>query len=125
MCQELCREARGRYDLLALGDRGRGRVASAQGVVSPPTGFRPPRAPQVQLRQLLRDGGASFRHAAEVARQRALIDIMLILADADSFGLDLHELSERVLQPPGDRHRAADRAAFQRDAAGPVVAAAV
>ncbi len=32
---------------------------------------------------------------------------MLILADADGFGLDLDQLSERILQTPRNRHRAA------------------
>src|SRR5215467_9992324 len=36
-----------------------------------------------------------------------LIDIMLVLADADRFWVDLHQLCERVLQTTGDRDGAA------------------
>ena len=32
---------------------------------------------------------------------------MLILADADRLGINLHEFGKRILEPPGDRHRAA------------------
>ena len=32
---------------------------------------------------------------------------MLILTDADRLGVDLHEFGKRILEPPGDRHRAA------------------
>ena len=34
-------------------------------------------------------------------------DVVLILADADRLRIDLHQLGQRILQPPRDRHRAA------------------
>ena len=39
----------------------------------------------------------------------ALVDVVLVLADADRLRLDLDQLGQRVLQPPRDRHRAAQR----------------
>ena len=38
-----------------------------------------------------------------------LIEIVLILADADRLGLDAHELGERILQAARDRDRSAQR----------------
>ena len=38
----------------------------------------------------------------------ALIDVVLVLADADGFGIDLDELGERVLETTGDGDGAAD-----------------
>ena len=35
--------------------------------------------------------------------------VVLVLADADRLGVDLHQLGQRVLQPARDRHRAAQR----------------
>jgi hypothetical protein len=37
------------------------------------------------------------------------IDVVLVEADADVLGLDLDQLGERVLEPPADRDRAAER----------------
>ena len=45
----------------------------------------------------------------ELPRQQRLIEVVLILADADGLGLDAHELGERILQPARDRDRAAQR----------------
>jgi len=50
---------------------------------------------------VLDDGG-------ERMRQGGLVNIMLVLADTDRFRLDLHKLRQRILQAPGNRHRAAD-----------------
>ena len=36
-----------------------------------------------------------------------LVDVVLVLADADRLGVDLHQLGQRILQAPGDRDRAA------------------
>ena len=47
--------------------------------------------------------------ASSCLRQQRLVDVVLILADADRLGLDAHELGQRILQPPRDRHRAAQR----------------
>src|SRR5512144_1850706 len=38
-----------------------------------------------------------------------LVEIVLILANADRLRIDLHQLGEWVLEPPSDRHRAAQR----------------
>ena len=52
---------------------------------------------------------AVLDHGVQRARQLALGDVMLVLADADGLGVDLDQLGQRVLQPPGDRDRAAER----------------
>jgi hypothetical protein len=36
-------------------------------------------------------------------------EIVLVLADADRLGIDLDQLGERILKPPGDRGRSAQR----------------
>ena len=46
---------------------------------------------------------------ARLCLQLFLIDVVLILADADRLRFDLHQLRQRILQPPGDRDRAANR----------------
>ncbi len=48
-----------------------------------------------------------FDDGIELARQRGLVHVMLILADADALGVDLHQFGQRVLHPAGDGHRAA------------------
>ena len=48
-------------------------------------------------------------HRLERAPEAVLVDVVLVLADADRLRLDLDELGQRVLQPPGDRDRAAQR----------------
>ena len=50
---------------------------------------------------------AVFDDGVERFCQPCLADIVLILADADRFGLDLDEFSKRVLQTAGDGNRAA------------------
>ena len=40
-------------------------------------------------------------------RHRGLVHVVLVLADADRLRFDLHQLRQRVLQPPRDRHCAA------------------
>ena len=47
--------------------------------------------------------------ASSLLRQLHLVDVVLILADADRLRLDAHELGERILQAARDRHRAAQR----------------
>src|SRR5208283_4390772 len=42
--------------------------------------------------------------SVEGAGEPGLIDVMLILSDADRLRVDLHELGKRVLQAPCDRH---------------------
>jgi len=37
----------------------------------------------------------------------AFAEIVLVLADADRLGVDLHQFGQRILQAPRDRHRAA------------------
>jgi hypothetical protein len=43
----------------------------------------------------------------ELALQERLEDVVLVLTHADRLRVDLHELGERVLEPPRDRHGAA------------------
>ena len=50
---------------------------------------------------------AVFDRGVERARERALVHVVLILADADRLGIDLHQLGQRILQAPGDGHGAA------------------
>ena len=45
----------------------------------------------------------------EVARQLGLRDVVLVLADADGFGVDLDQFGQRVLQAAGNGDGAADR----------------
>ena len=45
----------------------------------------------------------------ELPRELGLVDIVLVLADADRLRLDAHELGERILQAPRDRDGAAQR----------------
>ena len=47
---------------------------------------------------------ARLDHAAERRVELLLRHVVLILADADGLRVDLHELGQRVLQPPRDRH---------------------
>ena len=46
---------------------------------------------------------------ASSERDSALGHVVLVLADADRLRVDLHQLGERILQAPRDRHRAAQR----------------
>ena len=50
----------------------------------------------------------AFDHAVEGVREGGLIDIVLIQADADGFGIDLDQFGERVLRAAGNGDRAAD-----------------
>ncbi len=50
---------------------------------------------------------AVLDHSIERPRQLMFAQIMLILSDADRFRIDLDEFGERILQPAGDGHRAA------------------
>ena len=43
----------------------------------------------------------------QAARETALIDVVLVLAHADRFRIDLDQLGERILKAAGDRHRTA------------------
>ena len=47
--------------------------------------------------------------ASSCLRQQGLVDVVLILADADGLRLDAHELGERILQAARNRDRAAQR----------------
>ena len=46
-------------------------------------------------------------HLIERARKFVFAEIVLILAHADRLRINLDQLGERVLQPPGDRDRSA------------------
>ena len=50
----------------------------------------------------------AFDHAVKGMRERGLIDIMLIHAHANGLGIDLDQLSERILRAAGNGYRAAD-----------------
>ena len=50
---------------------------------------------------------AVFDRGIERASERALIYVVLILADADRLGIYFYQLGERILQAPGDGHGAA------------------
>src|SRR5688500_16030138 len=52
---------------------------------------------------------AAFHHVIELLAESGLRYVVLILADADAFRIDLHELGQRVLQATRDADRAADR----------------
>ena len=52
---------------------------------------------------------AIFDNRVELPRQQRLIEVVLILADADGLGLDAHELGEGILQTARNRDRAAQR----------------
>ena len=43
-----------------------------------------------------------LHHGLQRFGQLALIDVVLVLAHANRFGIDLHQLGQRVLQPPGN-----------------------
>ena len=42
-------------------------------------------------------------------REQRLVHVVLVLADADALGIDLHQLGQRILQAPRDGDRAAHR----------------
>jgi hypothetical protein len=72
--------------------------------------LRQPSADPRYPRQQRRRGGvgidsdrvdAILHHRIERARQFALAKVMLILSDADRLRIDLDQLGQRVLQPPG------------------------
>jgi hypothetical protein len=45
--------------------------------------------------------------ASSARARRGLVDVVLVLADADRLGIDLDQFGQRVLQAAGDRHGAA------------------
>ena len=52
---------------------------------------------------------AILDHRIERAGEFGFAEVVLILADADRLRIDLDQFGERILQPPRDRHRAAQR----------------
>lgn len=50
---------------------------------------------------------AVFHSGIERARQDALVDIVLVLADTDCFWFDFDEFGQGILQAPGNRYRTA------------------
>ncbi|PRP93316.1 hypothetical protein ENSA5_43380 [Enhygromyxa salina] len=50
---------------------------------------------------------AALDHLVELAPQQGLLDVVLVLTHADRLGIDLDQLGEGVLEPPGDRDRSA------------------
>src|SRR5439155_12302613 len=55
------------------------------------------------------DVDAILDHRIEGARKLMFAEIVLVLADADRLGINLDQLGERVLKPPSDRDRSAQR----------------
>ena len=47
--------------------------------------------------------------SSSFSREQRLVDVVLVLADADALGIDLHQLGERILQAARDADRAAHR----------------
>ena len=52
---------------------------------------------------------AALDHVAQLLAEQRRVHVVLVLPDADGLGLDLHQLGQRILEPPRDRDRAADR----------------
>src|SRR5437899_450481 len=50
-----------------------------------------------------------FNHRSQASLQFSLVDVMLILPDADRFRLGLHQFRQRILEAARDRDRAAHR----------------
>ena len=52
---------------------------------------------------------AAFHDVVEPLLKTRLIHVVLVLADTDALGVDLHQFGQRILQATGDRHRATQR----------------
>src|SRR6185436_16000290 len=52
---------------------------------------------------------AALDDIAELLAEERLVDVVLVLADADRFRLDFDELGEWILETTRDRNRAANR----------------
>jgi hypothetical protein len=50
-----------------------------------------------------------FHNRIQRAGELSLVDIVLVLADADRLRLDLHQFGKRILQTAGDGNGAAQR----------------
>ena len=50
---------------------------------------------------------AVLDHGVKAARELALVEVMLVLSDANGLGVDLDEFGQRVLQAPGNARSAA------------------
>ena len=46
-------------------------------------------------------------HVVERLPERVLIDVVLVLANADTLWIEFDQLGQRIHQPPADGHRAA------------------
>ncbi len=71
------------------------------------------RAGRVQIDADIVD--ARLDHGVERCPQVLGLDVVLIHADADIGRIDLHQLAERILQPPADGNRAAERGVVSRE----------
>ena len=98
-CAELHARAEAAVLVAELDDLQRGALVDAGHVAQQ----RPGRGVQIDADAV----DAAFDDGFERLLQLALIDIVLILADADGFGIDLHQLGQRVLQAAGDGDGAA------------------
>ena len=90
----------------------------AVGVAMRDDGFGKRGAEAGDARQQRRRGGVEidadgvhriFDHGLQRAAEPVLVDIVLVLADADRFRLDLDQFGQRVLQAAGDGDGAAQR----------------
>ena len=50
---------------------------------------------------------AAHHHVVQAALERGLIHIVLVLADADGLGIELHQFRQRIHEPAADGDRAA------------------
>ena len=92
------------------------RFERAVGVAVLDDALRQPRADARHPRQQRRGSGvgvdadrihAVLDHGIERARQLALAEVVLVLADSNRLRIDLDQFGQRILQPPRDRDRAA------------------
>jgi hypothetical protein len=111
LLEGLVAQARHLQQRLARGERAVLRRGYAR-CSRPPwrTGRR--RAPASALEAVFTSTPTAFTQSSTLRPARApavLVDVVLVLADADRLGLDLDQFRQRVLQAARDRHRAAQR----------------
>ena len=87
------------------------RVAPAHDVLGHASTTGPTRASAARADAVLRSTPTAFTQssttASSVRASSLWFDVVLVLADADRLGIDLHQLGQRILQAARDRHRAA------------------
>ena len=58
---------------------------------------------------------AAFHRIVQLFFQQGLVHVVLVLADAERLGIDLHQFRERVHQAAADRYGAADGHVLRRE----------